>query len=200
VTAAGLLLAAAVGLVIADRLSARALEAANRSAPWARVRADLALAQKFAPWEVVYQRSWARAALLLDPRSFVPATLADASRGLTAAERMAPFDTAIVGDRADLLLSTAVVAGDRHTLRVAGAGYREAIRRDPNNAVYWLGLGRTQGLEGDASGAIISFTRAAVLAPRTRQTWLILARTYESQGKWSEAYRISQLAAVAGLR
>ena len=197
---AALMFVAAVGLVAADRLSVRALAAANAGAPWSKVRGDLAAAQRLAPWEVAYRRMWAQAAMLVPPRSFVAATLKDASRGLGDAERMQPLDPAIVGDRADLMVAAALVAQDASLLRGARAAYQEAIRRDPNNAVYWIGLGRVDGLGGDDDGAIEAFTRAAVLSPRTRQTWTNLAKAYEAQGRWNEAYRAAQLASVAGLR
>jgi len=78
----------------------------------------------------------------------------------------------------------------------AGAAYRAAIERDPQQADAWAGLAQAQSALGEQAAAIGTMERAAALAPGDRWIANNLGVLLREAGRLEDAYRILRRAAA----
>ena len=174
-------------LVVADQVAAQALASAASGAPWPSTRTALRRAVNLAPWEVAYLRIWASAGTASIARHADPAVVADANTALDEAMRMAPLDSGIAGARADLLLAVARGSRSDADLDAAEQAYRDAMKRDPNNAVYLAGIATVQYARGDFDQAVSTLERVVILASDSPLMWKALAQAYQAAGRPQDA-------------
>jgi O-antigen ligase len=189
---------AAASLVAADVAASRALGLARVGAPWAQTRAALSRAEALAPWELAFRKVWATAGTSSAPREGDAAVVTDVNAALDAAARSAPLDSSVQGARGDLMLHVARTSASTRDLNAAEQAYRDALVRDPNNAVYWAGVGQVQYAKGDFAGAVTTFERVVALAGDSPQMWKALAQAYRASGRPQDAERAEARALKTG--
>ena len=85
------------------------------------------------------------------------------------------------------MLHVARTSASTTDLDAAERAYRDALVRDPNNAVYWAGVGQVQYAKGDVAGAVTTFERVVALAGDSPQMWKALAQAYRAAGRPQDA-------------
>ena len=113
---------------------------------------------------------------------------------------MAPLDPGVQGARGDLMLQAARKSRSSSDLGAAERAYRQALARDPNNAVYWAGIGQVQYARGDFTGAVVTFERVVTLARDSSQMWRALAQAYRASGRPADARKAETQSLAAGNR
>jgi len=178
---------AAGALAGADIFAARAQNLAESGAPWVQTRETLRQARSLAPWELAFRKIWATTGIATMRHRSDQSIAPDVAEALDGAQRIAPLDPSIAGARGDLMLQAAKAGAKTSNLKAAERAYRQATERDPNNAVYWAGIGAVQYARGDYSQAVTTFQRVVTLAQDSPQMWRALAQAYRSAGRLQDA-------------
>jgi O-antigen ligase len=189
---------AAGSVAAADVVAARALAMASTGAPWAQTRIALREAQSLAPWELAFRKIWASAGTASIALGADRSVVTDVNAALDEAERMAPLDSSVEAGRGDLMLQAARKSRSASDLGAAERAYRDALARDPNNAVYWAGVGQVQYARGDFPGAVVTFERVVRLAPDSAQMWRALAQAYRASGRPKDTLKAETRSLAAG--
>jgi tetratricopeptide (TPR) repeat protein len=196
----GTLLIATGANLAADAFASRGLALAGAGAPWQQSRSAFGAARRLSPWEVAYYRATAQGAGLYVRARRDAVALEDGLASIEAARKFAPRDAGLLGSRADLLMISGMSLRRAGLLRAAEASYVDALKIDPNNALYYSGIANIRSALGDNRGAVVAAERAVDLARRSPQMWRELASAYRAAGMPAEARSAEASAATSRRR
>lgn len=113
------------------------------------------------------------------------------SKDATALEALNPNDNigSMQNKSAQELTNAGFAFLDNNNLKIAEVHFLTAIEKDPKMAEAFIGLGRTDMLKGDYSGALNAFERAKQLKPDSLPALIGETRAYRSEGKLDAAIK-----------